>query len=67
MTNPSPHPNTAGRARAVLLLSGGLDSSTLLALATRDGFAVHAMSFRYGQRHEQETDPARPAVEEVVG
>ena len=52
MTN-TPRPN------AVLLLSGGLDSTTLLALATRDGFAVHAMSFRYGQRHEHELHAAR--------
>jgi 7-cyano-7-deazaguanine synthase len=47
---------------AVLLLSGGLDSTTLLALATRDGFAVHAMSFRYGQRHEHELTAARAAA-----
>ncbi len=39
---------------AVLLLSGGLDSTTLLALATKQGFLVHALSFRYGQRHELE-------------
>jgi 7-cyano-7-deazaguanine synthase len=39
---------------AVLLLSGGLDSTTLLALATKQGFLVHALSFRYGQRHEHE-------------
>jgi 7-cyano-7-deazaguanine synthase len=39
---------------AVLLLSGGLDSTTLLALATRQGFLVHALSFRYGQKHEHE-------------
>ena len=44
---------------AVLLLSGGLDSTTLLALATRDGYAVHAMSFRYGQRHQHELTAAR--------
>jgi len=44
---------------AVLLLSGGLDSTTLLALATREGFVVHAMSFRYGQRHAHELDAAR--------
>jgi 7-cyano-7-deazaguanine synthase len=47
------------RPDAVLLLSGGLDSTTLLALATRDGYAVHAMSFRYGQRHEHELGAAR--------
>jgi len=47
------------RPNAVLLLSGGLDSTTLLALATREGYAVHAMSFRYGQRHEHELTAAR--------
>jgi 7-cyano-7-deazaguanine synthase len=45
--------------RAVLLLSGGLDSTTLLAVAKRDGFAVHALTFRYGQRHDREVDVAR--------
>ena len=45
--------------RAVLLLSGGLDSTTLLAHAVREGFAVHAMTFRYGQRHAGEIDAAR--------
>ncbi len=44
--------------RAVLLLSGGLDSTTLLALARRDGFQVHALTFRYGQRHHREVDAA---------
>lgn len=44
---------------AVVLLSGGLDSTTCLALATREGFAVHALSFRYGQRHQHEIDAAR--------
>ncbi len=47
------------RPNAVLLLSGGLDSTTLLALATSEGYAVHAMSFRYGQRHEHELTAAR--------
>lgn len=42
------------RAPAVVLLSGGLDSATCLAIARADGFAPHAMSFRYGQRHEHE-------------
>lgn len=44
---------------AVLLLSGGLDSTTLLALASTAGYAVHAMTFRYGQRHGIEIDRAR--------
>ena len=43
---------------AVLLLSGGLDSTTLLALASGEGYAVHALSFRYGQRHGVEVDRA---------
>ncbi|MHB1313135.1 MAG: 7-cyano-7-deazaguanine synthase QueC [Gemmatimonadaceae bacterium] len=45
--------------RAVLLLSGGLDSTTLLAWATRAGYAVHALTFRYGQRHGHEIERAR--------
>ena len=44
--------------KAILLLSGGLDSTTMLALAVRDGFDVHALTFRYGQRHEREVDAA---------
>ena len=44
---------------AVVLLSGGLDSTTTLAVAKRDGFTPHAMTFRYGQRHEIEVDAAR--------
>jgi 7-cyano-7-deazaguanine synthase len=43
---------------AVVLLSGGLDSATVAAVARRDGFEVHAMSFRYGQRHAVELDAA---------
>ncbi|HEU4729007.1 MAG TPA: 7-cyano-7-deazaguanine synthase QueC [Kofleriaceae bacterium] len=39
---------------AVVLLSGGLDSATVAAVARRDGFSVHALSFRYGQRHAVE-------------
>lgn len=45
--------------KAILLLSGGLDSTTLLAYARREGFDVYAMSFRYGQRHAQELEAAR--------
>ena len=44
---------------AVLLLSGGLDSTTLLALALAEGYQIHALTFRYGQRHAHEVDAAR--------
>ena len=45
--------------RAVVLLSGGLDSATTLAIALRDGFAPHALSFDYGQRHRLELSAAK--------
>jgi 7-cyano-7-deazaguanine synthase len=49
---------------AVVLLSGGLDSATVLALARADGFGCHALSVRYGQRHSAELDAAaRIAIE----
>ncbi|HYJ16157.1 MAG TPA: 7-cyano-7-deazaguanine synthase QueC [Candidatus Limnocylindria bacterium] len=44
---------------AVVLLSGGVDSATAAALAQQAGFAIHALSFRYGQRHVCELDAAR--------
>jgi len=44
---------------AVVLFSGGLDSSTCLAIAKSQGFNAYALSFRYGQRHEVELDAAR--------
>ena len=49
----------SARLRAVVLLSGGLDSSTTLALAQRTGFECYALSFDYGQRHRVELDAAR--------
>ena len=48
-----------GSRKAVVLLSGGLDSSTVLAVAKAEGFVPHAMSFRYGQRHAVELESAR--------
>ena len=44
---------------AVVLLSGGLDSTTCLSIAKRDGFAINALSFSYGQRHSAEVDAAK--------
>lgn len=44
---------------AVVLLSGGLDSTTCLAVAKAEGYEVHALTFRYGQRHAHEIDLAR--------
>lgn len=44
---------------AIVLLSGGLDSTTCLAIAINEGFDVHAVSFQYGQRHAYELDRAR--------
>ena len=48
---------------AVLLLSGGLDSTTLLALASAEGYLVHALTFRYGQRHAHEVAAAHRVAE----
>jgi len=48
---------------AVVLLSGGLDSATVLALAVEEGFEAHALSFRYGQRHEIELQAATRVAE----
>ena len=45
--------------KAVVLLSGGLDSATVLAMARAQGFACHALSLDYGQRHRAELDAAR--------
>lgn len=47
------------RPRAVVLLSGGVDSTTAAALTAREGFALHALTFAYGQRHAAELGAAR--------
>ncbi len=47
------------KPKAVVLLSGGLDSTTTLAIAQAEGFEAYALSFRYGQRHAFELDAAR--------
>lgn len=52
--------------KAVVLLSGGLDSATCLAIARSQGFECHAMSFDYGQRHESELNAAK-AVADAQG
>ena len=52
-------------APAVVLLSGGLDSATVAAMARRDGFKVHALSFRYGQRHAVELERAEKVAAAV--
>jgi len=48
--------------KAVVLVSGGIDSSTVLALALKQGYETHALSFDYGQRHRQELAAARRVV-----
>ena len=51
--------------RAVVLLSGGIDSTTTLAIAIAEGYEVHALSFDYGQRHQIETEAARRGADSL--
>ena len=51
--------------RAVLLLSGGVDSTTTAAIALHEGFDVHALSVCYGQRHAVELEAARRVAERL--
>jgi 7-cyano-7-deazaguanine synthase len=53
------------RKNAVVLLSGGLDSATVLAISRADGFACHCLSFRYGQRHEFELEAAKKVAKQL--
>ena len=48
---------------AVVLLSGGIDSTTTMAIAKADGFDIYALSFDYGQRHKIELDAAKKVAE----
>lgn len=50
---------------AVILLSGGLDSATVLAIARSQGYACHALSFDYGQRHKVELNAARTIAQNL--
>jgi len=54
----TPSSGTADKPRAVVLLSGGLDSATCLAIAEEEGFEPFALTFRYGQRHQAEITAA---------
>ncbi len=62
----TPPPGTTDKPSAVVLLSGGLDSATCLAIAADEGFQPHALTFRYGQRNQAEiadaTEIARNAA-----
>lgn len=53
------------RQNAIVLLSGGLDSATVLAIARDEGYVPYALSFRYGQRHEVELDAAGRVAESL--
>ena len=52
---------------AVVLLSGGMDSAVVVAIARAQGFAVHALSVRYGQRHTSELDAAARVAQSLGG
>jgi 7-cyano-7-deazaguanine synthase len=62
---PSPTFRPMTSPKAVVLLSGGMDSTTTAAIAQREGFDVHALSVRYGQRHAVELDAARRVAERL--
>jgi len=51
--------------RAVILLSGGLDSATTLAIAHSEGFECYALTFRYGQRHQREVEAAKKIADSL--
>ena len=51
------------KKKAVVLLSGGLDSATCLAIAKHEGFVIHTLTFNYGQRHQVELECAKRVAE----
>src|SRR5262249_41051035 len=51
--------------RAVVLLSGGIDSTTTFAIALTEGYEAYALSFDYGQRHHIQTEAARHVAESL--
>ena len=51
--------------KAIVLLSGGLDSSTVAVIAKSEGFEIHALTFRYGQRHDAEIEAAKKIAEKI--
>ncbi len=57
--------NGEPRGKAVVLLSGGIDSATTLAVAQADGYEAHTLSFDYGQRHRFELNAARAVAEHL--
>jgi len=61
VANQSQFPGT----QAVVLLSGGLDSATVLAMARKQGFACHALAFDYGQRHRHELEACGRIADEL--
>jgi 7-cyano-7-deazaguanine synthase len=58
--------NTTNMKPAVVLLSGGLDSATCLAIATNRGYRCHALSVDYGQRHASELEAARNVAQSMA-
>ena len=57
--------STVNKKKAVILLSGGLDSATCLAIANKQGYACYAVSFDYGQRHKAELLAAKRLADEL--
>lgn len=56
---------TSQRNKAVVLLSGGLDSATTMAIARNEGFSLYVLTFRYGQRHQCEVDAAKEIARSI--